>query len=255
MCSNFISCNCHIISYYSIVNIDSFFSISLHIQLCKDHFVNVDPSNVEALENSGYPDKFIKSALKLSNNSMEKAAELIQKMMARDIDLKGDSETKDSVTAVPFSTSSTISRSYSATGKELQQQAHTLLTSKRLDVDPFTGLNTLITDGDQDIESLSEDDEEEEDGQILDPDGEDLESLVSDIEPNAVCFTCLKDERARRNQLVPCSACHREFHTFCLGRRAVPFSLKTTKERQNREKFILKNYRFDITCCKELFVF
>ena len=218
--------------------------------------MDVDPLNVKILENSGYPDKFIKSALKLSNNSTEKAAEMIQKMMARDVDLKGDSETKDSVTAVPFASLSTISRSYSATGKELQQHAHTLLTSKRLDVDPFTGLNTLITDGDQDIESLSEDDEEEEDEQTLDQDGgEDLESLVSDIEPNAVCFTCLKDERARRNQLVPCSACRREFHTFCLGRRAVPFSLKTIRERQNREKFITKNYRYDLACHTELFAF
>ena len=170
-------------------------------------------------------------------------------MMARDVDLKGDSETKDSVTAVPFSSLSpvTISRSYSATGKELQQHAHALLSGKRLDIDPFTGLDTLITDGDLDIESLSEDDEEEEEeekDEIVEMDGtEDTESLVSDIEPSAVCFTCLKDDRPKRNQLVPCSACHREFHTFCLGRRAVPFTLKTTRERQNREKFILKQYR------------
>ena len=210
-------------------------------QICKDHSVETDPVLLSELEDSGYPTKYISSALKLANNNFEIAGQFIQKMMARDVDLRGDSESKDSITAVPFSNSPPkrkTSCSYSDSGRDLHQNPHALLTGRKFDVDPFTGLNTLLTDGDLvDIEDLSE--EEQED----DVEDNDIES-VSSYGSNLICSICSNDDVLQKDQLVPCAACRLEFHTTCLGRRLVPFSLKTPKERQAREKFISKNYRY-----------
>ena len=200
--------------------------------------MDADASLIKQLEDSGYPTKFITPALQLSNNRKELAAELIQKMMARDVDLKGDGETKDSVTEVPFSHTAPVEVSPSSSTGNLADgaKAHKQKVSphRKMALDPFTGMNTLMTDGGVDIEDLSGESED---------DNEHEGSMNSPLDNGSVCCECQKDEPIRRDQLVPCSACRREFHTFCLGRRAVPFSLRTNKERQGREKFITKNYR------------
>lgn len=199
------------------------------------------------LEKAGHPLQYINSALKLSNNSAEQAAELIQKIIARSADLKGDCESDKIHSNVPFSPmppSRSSSFSNSTTGHGVSHQEPMKLTGQRLDVDPFTGLETLLTEGDLEISGdLSED---SEDGSESEEDGvkEEVVSKSEEYDPGPPCSECCKDDINKRDQLVPCSACHRQFHAYCLGRRAVPFSIASAKDRQSRQKFISQNYRY-----------
>jgi hypothetical protein len=199
------------------------------------------------LEKAGHPLQYINSALKLSNNSSERAAELIQKIIARTADLKGDCESDKIHSNVPFSPappSRSSSFSNSTTGHGVSHEEPMKMTSLRLDVDPFTGLETLLTEGDLEISGDLSVDSEDEVQSEDDSTGDEVASKNEEYDPGPPCSECCKDEINKRDQLVPCSACHRQFHAYCLGRRAVPFSVKSAKDRQSRQKFISQNYRF-----------
>ena len=58
----------------------------------------------------------------------------------------------------------------------------------------------------------------------------------------SICTECNKDEASKQDQLIPCTSCAAYVHTTCEGFRRIPFTLKTEKERQNREKYIKKHY-------------
>ena len=205
----------------------------------------------DQLERAGHPPQYITSSLKLSNNNSELAVELLQKIIARSVDVKsGDNENEGEgiQSSVPFSGATSASRSasisYTAVGSDVSQITPTQIKGKRLNVDPFSGLNTLMTDGDLDVDDFSEDEEEEEEDDEDDDNGEITpRTRLDDVLPGPPCSECRKDLIEKRDQLVPCSACHRQFHAFCLGRRPVPFSLRSTKDRQSRQKYISQNYR------------
>ena len=202
------------------------------------------------LEQAGHAPRFILAALKLSNNSEEQALVLLEKMVARSADIKGDVVQDEKLSAVPFSgipkSPSNVSLSYSAVGPEANIHAHapTQLTGKRIDVDPFTGLNTLLTDGDLDIPDDDDSVDSAKEEEVVEEDDGDNNSKSDDFDPGPPCSQCNDDVLEKRDQLVPCSACHRQFHTFCLGRRPVPHSIKTNKDRQSRSKYLLQNYRY-----------
>lgn len=200
----------------------------------------------ECLEKAGHPLQYINSALKLSNNNPERAAELIQKIIARSADLKGDCESDKIHSNVPFSPmppSRSSSFSNATTGHGVSHQEPMQLTGQRVDVDPFTGLETLLTEGDLEISGDlsvdSEDDVKSED----DGSADEVAPKNEEFNPGPPCSECRKDDINKRDQLVPCSACHCQFHAYCLGRRAVPFSINSAKDRQSRQKFISQNYR------------
>jgi hypothetical protein len=64
-----------------------------------------------------------------------------------------------------------------------------------------------------------------------------------------ICFSCADDIR---DQLVPCAMCRQTYHTKCFGGKRIPFSLKSVKERTNRDRYISK-YFSDWICltCSE----
>lgn len=208
---------------------------------------------VELLEKAGHHSQYIASSLKLSNNNPDLAVELLQKIIARSVDVKsGDNENeKEEIqSSVPFSGTLSASRSssisYTAIGSDVSQITPTQIKGKRLNVDPFSGLNTLMTDGDLDVaDDFSEDEKEQQEDEDEDDDGGEMtpRTKIEDINPGPPCSECCKDLIEKRDQLVPCSACHRQFHASCLGRRPVPFSIKSTKDRQSRQKYIAQNYR------------
>jgi hypothetical protein len=53
-----------------------------------------------------------------------------------------------------------------------------------------------------------------------------------------VCDECKDNDPCKRQHLVPCSSCSREFHTTCVGLKQVPFKYDDV----NRLAFIRKNY-------------
>lgn len=175
---------------------------------------------------------------------------LLEKIVARSADIKGDVVQEERISTVPFSpipkSPSNVSLSYSAVGAEANVHTPIHLAGKRIDVDPFTGLNTLLTDGDLDIPDDDDDDsvESEKEEEIVEEDDGDNNSKSDDFDIGPPCSQCNDDVIEKRDQLVPCSACHRQFHSFCLGRRPVPHSIKTNKDRQSRSKFLQQNYRY-----------
>ncbi|CAM9254483.1 unnamed protein product, partial [Ectocarpus fasciculatus] len=57
-----------------------------------------------------------------------------------------------------------------------------------------------------------------------------------------VCRVCRTNEYAKRDQIISCSSCNLNYHTHCTGNRRIPFTIKSSKERQSREKYIKKYY-------------
>lgn len=69
--------------------------------------------------------------------------------------------------------------------------------------------------------------------------------------PN-LCVTCKDDTYSKRDQILTCSSCESPYHTHCVGLKKIPFSLKDSRERLNREKYIARMYgSWVCVACKE----
>jgi hypothetical protein len=225
----------------------------------------VEPDQIKssALFDMGFPEHYIPVALQLANNSMDQAAELILRMKGRASDL--DAVNVNSGMAVAGANLRLASGgssggfgapslSYAATGSDtahLHSHGHSVNNSAvggvllpRSNSDPsitprdeitVTASASSIRTASSTVEFLSDD---------LTSEGNDTNSnscTDKDID-SALCPMCSSDDILKRDQLIPCNGCERNFHASCLGFRRIPFSLKTPKERMNREKYILKHY-------------
>jgi hypothetical protein len=56
------------------------------------------------------------------------------------------------------------------------------------------------------------------------------------------CGLCSLNDFNLRDQLVPCTACGQSYHTKCFGSKRIPFSIKSIKERTNRDRYIAKHF-------------
>ena len=54
----------------------------------------------------------------------------------------------------------------------------------------------------------------------------------------SVCPVCCSDNYIRRNQLIPCSQCSQQFHTYCVDEISIPYC-----EKVHRERFIHEHHR------------
>lgn len=57
------------------------------------------------------------------------------------------------------------------------------------------------------------------------------------------CPICNTDNPDMADQVIPCSICAQQFHTLCAGLRRIPFSTKTEKDCENREKYMRKHFK------------
>lgn len=56
------------------------------------------------------------------------------------------------------------------------------------------------------------------------------------------CAACFSSEYSKRDQLLHCSECNYFYHTGCTGTRKIPFTIKTHRERESRDKYIKKYF-------------
>jgi hypothetical protein len=70
--------------------------------------------------------------------------------------------------------------------------------------------------------------------------------------PQSDCGLCSSSDFGLRDQLVPCTRCGQTYHTKCFGGKRIPFSIKSIKERTNRDRYVSK-YFSDWVCpnCSE----
>lgn len=61
------------------------------------------------------------------------------------------------------------------------------------------------------------------------------------------CGLCTSSDFSLRDQLVPCTKCGQSYHTKCFGGKRIPFSIKSIKERTNRDRYLAK-YFSDWVC-------
>jgi len=71
---------------------------------------------------------------------------------------------------------------------------------------------------------------------------EDVGAVQEHVPASAVCTTCKEDIFGKRDQLVPCRTCSRNYHTGCFGARKIPFGFKTERDRNNREMYLVKYF-------------
>jgi hypothetical protein len=57
------------------------------------------------------------------------------------------------------------------------------------------------------------------------------------------CPVCHVDSADLSDQLIPCAVCALQYHTLCAGLRRIPFTNKTEKDKENREKYVRKHFQ------------
>jgi hypothetical protein len=213
-------------------------------EICKYHFVEPDPLKVTALQDMGFPGKFAPPALRLANNSLDNAAELVKLMKKRAADLERDSaKGGGTVGRSPGGTSpspgSGSSVSYSAAGADLIVGSSA--SSQRYQSAGGSSVSdTLLSDRViEHVYSPRSPTSQRPPGEV---DSRPVSLALTGSHADN-CPVCGKEDATKEDQLIPCTgSCRRHYHTFCLGQRRIPFTLKTEKERQNREKYINKHY-------------
>ena len=207
-------------------------------EICKYHSVDPEASKITALTGMGFPDQYSQAALRLCNNSIDHAAELIQRMKARATEL--DQGLGGLVSASPGSPSARKATAPTGfarlTGYGGNGSGSDLSSSRS---GGGTSGETLISDsvGGVDLETASLDSVSLQ-GTV----GSLVQLSASEADEGPICPECDKDDAARRDQLISCTGCGQHYHTTCLGYRRIPFTLQTSKERENREKYTAKYY-------------
>lgn len=188
-------------------------------------YIGIEPDNQKAaaLTAMNLPSQYIPIALQLTNNSKSKAKIIINQMIARVNELR---EEKHIRPALP------------------QSPEHVKLNPGSLGISR-SGLKakrTLSTMALQNIDDLSKSlfVEGSAGGKVATLDANALVAAVG--KSSSICAICCDDNYGKRDQLVPCTMCRRVYHTQCFGARRIPFTMKSVKERNNRDRYILKHY-------------
>ena len=201
-------------------------------EISKFHSVEPDSVKGAILANMGLSEQYTSLALQLSNNVIQDAAEYIKCMKARSLELGTSAEAAESPKLEPASpipsaqlgqgtASSPLCYSSSSPYSISQPAGSSAVTAST----PSTPVQSANKSRDGTL-GLS----------VGPPDS------VDNSEPADKCATCREDSIFKRDQLILCSSCRQVFHTACMGARRIPFSLKTPRERQNRDKYISKHF-------------
>jgi hypothetical protein len=152
--------NCVLQTYPSSVHSSIAFDRGLE-EICKSHHVEPDPLKVKTLLDREFPEKYILSALRFSNNSLDIGADLIGKMIARAAQLER------SQSSAKNCTSNVGSISYSAIGNEVQQPTNRQTIVRRISLNGASDENsskfsfqTATTDSWDDLAISDSSDEE-----------------------------------------------------------------------------------------------
>ena len=143
-----------------------------------------DPVKTNVLVSSGYSLQYIPLALQLSDNSVEGAAELIDKMQHRFNELQDNNDA-----IVPKSSE-----------------------------DEPTRRNSFAGDVKLKLKKLSHELSQES------------------------CCACNDDSLLKKDQLIACSRCGKCFHSYCVGLRRIPISIKNAKDCVLRDKYVANHF-------------
>jgi hypothetical protein len=158
--------NCVLQTYPSSVHSSLAFDRGLE-EICKNHYIEPDASKVKALLDRNFPEKYVLSALRFSNNSIDISADLIGKMIARAAQLERSKSSDKN------STSNADSISYSAIGHEIQQPTNRQLVrmSRRIGISGTYDQNSSKTSQTESTDSWDDleisDSSGEEDSEVL----------------------------------------------------------------------------------------
>ncbi len=250
-------------------------------EISKCHFVEPESNKNTSLSEMGYPDQYITVALQLSDNDIDIAAELItnMKLRAQELDqicppsannsgkyimntAAADKSTNDGVENTP-ATNAVKKQHKSAAAIDLQQfespeqspssadnfsfaanRNHEISHTGSSPLPPsFVAAPLLGQAGVTDYSTLARRHELLNIGADGVGPSSALESLI-EVDQVPICPTCAEDNVLKREQLVSCLLCCCYFHSGCIANgRRIPFTLKTPKERANRDKYLNKYYK------------
>ena len=168
-----------------------------------------------ALVEEGCDPKYAGVALQLSNNDREAAAHLVQQMLRRRAELTATEPltATDDSEAQGYATAQSA-ESDAGAGVEISPRSPT----KRITQSALGGL---------DEEQMSEWNSEDSNWEVVD----------------FKCPVCSVDDVALADQMIPCSICSQQYHTTCAGLRRIPFTTKSEKDKDNRDKYVRKHFQ------------
>mmetsp|Transcript_3581 Transcript_3581/g.5570 ORF Transcript_3581/g.5570 Transcript_3581/m.5570 type:complete len:1660 (+) Transcript_3581:100-5079(+) len=222
-------------------------------EISKYHLVEPDAQLCCQLAESGFPSEYIAVALQLANKDMDTAIRVMELLVERSRELRDQKSVRPALPASPYDVKlSKVSLGVARSG-EKARRTMTLQTE--------SAAMKLFTENDDKKQrerssssrkssserrsrrershrsSSSKDSDATSRGQSPTP------SEGSHSSDSAVtCAICNDDSYTKRDQLVPCAECKRLYHTQCFGARRIPFTIKSVKERTNRDKYIAKHY-------------
>jgi hypothetical protein len=196
-------------------------------EITKHHTVQPDPNKSAALVDMGYAENYATVALQLSNNLLDLAADLIQRMKGRSTELQNTpgAPGRPHSLSLPGNDKHYEGLSFAASGSKATPGRN---MSSLFSVDgSLNGTSNAVGDAASGVSGFI---------------GASASADIEEVNPNPVCPICKEDSLLKADQMIPCRACSIQYHTTCFGARRIPFSLKTIKERQNRDKYIAKHY-------------
>jgi hypothetical protein len=181
----------------------------------------------DELMNRGYSSHYIPLALQLSNNNLDDAIMLLEKMDARANDLyqqqdndsgSGHYSSREGLrTNLSFDSDNAIQDDYNDSLYETPD--------RRMSNASLIGQGRRDSSRPESISSRTS-----------------VSTVSYTPSEFTACSTCGDSSSGKSDQLVPCSNCHKFYHTFCFGGRRIPFSMRTESDRQSRDKYVAKHY-------------
>ena len=227
-------------------------------EISKQHPVEPDSVKNTALVNMGFPELYTSLALQIANNSLDVAAEFIMCMKARaaELEVPGVPSTYASSKSA-LATAATAPKTIAAGGGtsdvkvESPESLRKSLSGSALCYASTSPYSAEVDKSKVTLENTPSVSAIPDNGTPVTPKGggggaDDSSEVMQR------CSTCQDDNILKRDQVISCISCSRAFHTSCVGVRRIPFTLKTARERQNRDKYISKHYgQWRCSTCSE----
>jgi hypothetical protein len=167
-------------------------------------------SKCAILVERGCDPKYAAVALQLSNNDLDHAHELVQRMQERRAQL---------VAAAPQPATQDSEGLHFVTADTAESSASPVKG-------PFSPAGAGHGAAAAEEEPMSDWNSEDSNWEVVD----------------FKCPKCGSDDPSQADQVIPCSICTQQYHTHCAGVRRIPFSNKTPEESENRDRYVRKHF-------------
>lgn len=198
-------------------------------ELSKHRDVVPDPDKSSTLVERGFSEYYVPIALQLTNNSLDDASNLINKINSRVHELNESDRTTPGGTGSGNGTEGTANgrpSSNDSRGTGSNRPSFSLFSNNDSSSSNVSSdrAKLMLTSEDSNINNLTT-----------------IIPLISSYKGSKdMCGICSNNDPKNNDQLVPCCECENIYHTYCFGGRKIPFS--SIDEKLKFDKYLTFHY-------------